>query len=66
MNEKAMVAVCVRPRARLTKGKLYSVLPHSTETMFVIVLCDDTGCSEEYFKDRFSFVDISGSIEDLL
>ena len=66
MNEKQMFAVCVRPRARLTKGKLYPVLPHSTETEFVTVLCNDIGYSEEYFKDRFSFVDISGSIEDLL
>ena len=66
MNEKAMVAVCVRPRHGLTKGKHYPVLPHSTETEFVTVVDDDYGWTESYFKDRFSFVDTSGSIEDLL
>ena len=66
MNEKQMFAVCVKPRHGLTKGKVYSVLPHSIKTVFVTVVDDDYGWTESYFKNRFSFVDISGSIEDLL
>ena len=64
MNEKQMVAVCIKPRPGLTKGKVYSIL--LSNPTFVTVVSDDNGWTESYYRNRFSFVDISGSIEDLL